>query len=295
MTGSEPLETADRDVVANDEKAAEDNDDPPPPAKLPSSKKTKKATTSPPKKDDEKKPPAVGEKSKVPKKTAAAAVDPTSAPPPERIADLEPPQPARPPATNQAAQRPSSSPTLFGNQFKEAIFQDKAGGANSDLGFFDGAQENFPGLEAFGLSWEPKKVATPSASSRSKRAATIVLKNPFYYRDDRRKRVSRQGARPLRQKPAGAAALGSRRSGQGPSGFWDNTEFDSDFFNGGSPGPATNSQTGFSSSYEDFSSPAPLPPVQKYVQQQQPAQYQKPARLTYSLPSQVRKLANIGK
>jgi len=282
--------------VTNDEKAAEDNDDPPPPAKLPSSKKTKKATTGPPKKDDEKKPSAVGEKSKVPKKTAAA-VDPPSAPPPERIADLEPPQPARPPpATNQAAQRPSSSPTLFGNQFKEAIFQDKAGGANSDLGFFDGAQENFPGLEAFGLSWEPKKVATPSsASSRSKRAATIVLKNPFYYRDDRRKRVSRQGQRPPRQKPAGAAALGSRRSGQGPSGFWDNTEFDSDFFNGGSPGPATNSQTGFSSSYEDFSSPAPLPPVQKYVQQQQQPQYHKPARLTYSLPSQVRKLANIGK
>jgi hypothetical protein len=281
--------------VTNDEKAAEDNDDPPPPAKLPSSKKTKKATTGPPKKDDEKKPPAVVEKSKVPKKTAAAVVDPPSAPTPERIADLEPPQPARPPATNQAAQRPSSSPTLFGNQFKEAIFQDKAGGANSDLGFFDGAQENFPGLEAFGLSWEPKKVATPSsASSRSKRAATIVLKNPFYYRDDRRKRVSRQGQRPLRQKPAaGAAALGSRRSGQGPSGFWDNTEFDSDFFNGGSPGPATNSQTGFSSSYEDFSSPAPLPPVQKYVQQQ--PQYQKPARLTYSLPSQVRKLANIRK
>jgi hypothetical protein len=258
-------------------------DDAPSPSKRPP-KKTKKATAKPlsPILEETEKP--------VKKATEAAKKQPTTAKP-EKIADLEPPPPARPDDSQlplPPAVPVASSPRLFGNQFKEAIFQDKAGG-NSELGFFDGAQENFPGLEAFGLSWEPKKEKV-AASSRSKRAATIVLKNPFYYRDDRRKRASRQGARPVRP----VQQQGSRRSGQGPSGFWDNTEFDSDFFNGGSPGPATSSPAGFSSSYEEFS--ASPTPIQKYGVQQQllQPQYQKPARLSYSPPPQVQQYNSYG-
>jgi hypothetical protein len=331
FTGSEPYDTegesnkdekkANNNSNNNDEGDDEDNEAPPPkrsptnPPPSPTKTKPKKATGINQEGDNEANDKKLNEKERPPPKKASSATDesakkrPTK---PEPIPDLAPPQVVqqRPSANQNSPQvdatnqkkKPSGSlpspPNIFNNQFKEPLFAEKnsnnngGDGGNSDLGFFEGAQENFPDIADFGLSWEPQKVAR----SRSKRAAVtrIVLKNPFYYRDERRKQRASRGSgnrAPPPPPPRQVAPVGDRRSAQGPTGFWDNTEFDSDFFNGGSPGPVSpSSGSGYSSSsYEDFSPPAtPLvSPVQKYAAEIQPTQYQKPARLSYSLPAQV--------
>ena len=98
-------------------------------------------------------------------------------------------------------------------------------------GFFAGVQESFPDLSDFGMNWEPEKI-------RTKRSA---LKNPFYYRDERprRQRPNRPSLQTNRQ---------SNRRSQGPTGFWDDADFDSDFFNGGGPSAY---------SYDDFRKSSP--------------------------------------
>ena len=156
-------------------------------------------------------------------------------------------QPDRPTQAGTPVGLPNLAP--FGQDDQRRQDEEKSG---SDFGFFAGVQESFPDISDFGLSWEPKKI-------RSKRSA---LKNPFYYRDERprppRRRKQRGQQRPIHR---------STRRSQGPAGFWDDVDFDSDFFNGG--GPAT------FNSYEEFGPPSynerpprrePEPPI-RYTQQ----------------------------
>ena len=145
----------------------------------------------------------------------------------------------------------------YSDGFSDAPSSSQSEAGFDDAGFFSGVQENFPDLSDFGLSWEPKKIRSkrsapsplaseypiPATAPRSAvRTARARLprgrsprKNPFYYRDERQNRRKRVQHQPVQQS--------SNRRSQGPTGFWDDSDFDSDFFNGG--GPST-------FSYEDF-------------------------------------------
>jgi hypothetical protein len=97
------------------------------------------------------------------------------------------------------------------------------GGQEDNFGFFQNAQENFPGIESFGIGWDSQKI-------RRKRATGGLIR---YTPPSRRRRGQRA---PQRPQP-------SRR--QGPAGFWDDAEFDAEFFNGGAP-PSYSSFEAFS-------------------------------------------------
>jgi len=107
------------------------------------------------------------------------------------------------------------------NLFSENIFNDEPGDGKD---FFQNAQETFPDFDDFGMGWEAKKI-------RRKRSA---LNNPFYYSNSDRKtnRLVTSDRRP-RRGPRRPSPPTNRR--QGPAGFWDDPEFDSDFFSGRPP------------------------------------------------------------
>ena len=133
---------------------------------------------------------------------------------------------------NQEANKDLLSPSFESSpKPKRQSLDTSSNSGFEDEGFFAGVQESFPDLSDFGMTWEPEKI-------RTKRS---VLQNPFYYRDERtrRQRPNHSRQQTLRQ---------SNRRSQGPTGFWDDADFDSDFFNGG--GPSTYS-------YDDFSKNSP--------------------------------------
>jgi len=121
-------------------------------------------------------------------------------------------------------------------------------------GFFDGPPEDFPSFSDFGVSWDPQKTRRKRSLSldpKEIRRKRSVIKNPFYYRDERRRRQRPRRRNKLSSANRQPESGSNRRRSQGPSGFWDDVEFDDDFFSGKGPNPF--------SSYED------LNPVNEYA------------------------------
>jgi len=116
-----------------------------------------------------------------------------------------------------------------------------------ETGFFNDAVEDFPDFSDFEMTWESQKI-------RKKRSTAY---NPFHSERSilvQGKRRPRRGQRPRRRPPSKA----NRRFG--PSGFWDDDDFDADFFSNGD----TNTKQNFDSYYQ----PNQEQPVKKYKRHQ---------------------------
>jgi len=110
-------------------------------------------------------------------------------------------------------------------------------------GFFNDAVEDFPDFSDFGMTWESQKI-------RKKRSTPY---NPFHAERPllvQGKRRPRRGPRP-RRRPSSKA---TRRFG--PSGFWDDDDFDADFFSNNAPNINNNFDSYYQSNQEQ--------PVKKY-------------------------------
>ena len=145
----------------------------------------------------------------------------------------------------------------------EEIFRE-----NSDIDhFFEGADENFPELDSYGVGWESRKLASWKAALMAEQEQTRAgsrrrrkreaYEPPLYYSADRtrlsgRPQLWRGGVRERQYGEVGGTGWerqslewGLReRQDQGErgggcsyiSGFWEEEEFDSDFFHGGRGG-----------------------------------------------------------
>ena len=169
----------------------------------------------------------------------------------------------------------SSDPIIIGSQnvaktqspsqsvsapINEEIFRE-----NSDIDhLFEGADENFPELDSYGVGWESRKLASWKAALMAEQEQTRAgnrrrrkreaYEPPLYYSADR----TRLSGRPqlwrggIRERQYGEPGWerqslewglrerqdqGERRGGcTHISGFWEEEEFDSDFFHGGRGG-----------------------------------------------------------
>lgn len=157
------------------------------------------------------------------------------------------------------------------------VNNDRVSHHGEDKGFFSGVPENFPKLEDFGVSWESQKI-------RTKRSTRRKVNNPFYY-SNRRRRGSRSGA--SRRRPTRPSHIAQDRGQTGPTGFWDDEDFDTDFFSGGGTPPYGTTPNNYSpyDFYDEYQpQPQPQPqPIASYGsrRRQSSRRQQKPRKPQY--------------
>ena len=174
-----------------------------------------------------------------------------------------------------------SHPSQFNQHNSNNQNHDRLSQHGEDKGFFSGVPENFPKLEDFGVSWESKKI-------RTKRSTRRKPNNPFYYSNsNRRRRGSRSGN--SRRRPTRPSHIAQDRGQTGPTGFWDDEDFDTDFFSGGGTPPYGSTPNNNYSPYDfyDEYQPQPQPqpqPIASYGsrrRQQSSRRQQKPRKPQY--------------